>query len=98
MKENHRISLGEAFSWKDKGRAAKASVAQFLDTHSDRPFDLTTLANELQMQRSVVRTAVSLLYGEQRIRRDGDGLRSRPYIYAAMSYLGPLTLQEVKRE
>lgn len=96
--DTSRVVLGEPFSWKDKGRAAADPVAAFLAANNDRPFDLASLAREIHLQKSVVRTALGNLFNEGRIRREGEGLKRSPFIYASKTYDGVLTLAEVKRE
>jgi hypothetical protein len=92
-----RISLGEPLSWKDKARGQKDAVLHFLDSHDERCFDSRFLAQNLRVQRSVAGSSANMLYGEQKIRREGDGLAGHPYIYASLRYSGPLTMEEVKR-
>ncbi len=94
----NRISLGAPWSWKDKARSYMEVVQQFLDSHEDRPFDVVTLAKEIRAQKSVLRTAANMLFGHQKIKREGDGLKSAPYIYASLAYQGKLTMEEVKRD
>jgi AAA domain len=96
--DNSRVYLGEPFSWKDKGRAAVDPVAAFLAANNDRPFDLASLAREIHLQKSVVRTALGNLVNEGRIRRAGEGLKRSPFVYSSKTYLGDLTIAEVKRE
>lgn len=93
-----RVSLGEPFSWKDKGRAAADAVAGFLAAQNDRPFDLISLSREIKLQKSVVRTALGFLFAQGRIRREGEGVRRRPFVYSSLTYDGALTLEEVRRE
>ncbi len=94
----NRIVLGAPWSWKDKARSYMEVVQQFLDSHEDRPFDVVTLAKEIRAQKSVLRTAANMLFGHQKIKREGDGLKSAPYIYGALAYHGKLTMEEVKRD
>ncbi len=93
-----RIAMGDPFSWKDKGRAAADPVASFLAAHNDRCFDLGTLAREIHLQKSVVRTALGSLVYEGRIKREGEGLKKSPFIYSSLTFSGPLTLAEATRE
>ncbi len=93
-----RITLGSPWSWKDKGRAVKEKVLAFLKEHNDQPFDLATLARTIEIQRSVVRSALILLYGSQEIKRSGEGLKNDPYIYAAFGYDGEMTIKQVRTD
>ncbi len=93
-----RITMGDAFSWKDKGKAAADPVASFLAANNERCFDLGTLAREIHLQKSVVRTALGSLVYEGRIQRAGEGLKKSPFIYASKTYAGALTLAEALRE
>ena len=96
--ETARIALGQPFSWKDKGRAAADPVASFLAANNDRCFDLASLAREIHLQKSVVRTALNDLFYQSRIKRAGEGLKKQPFVYSSVTYQGALTMEEVKRE
>ncbi len=96
--DSGRISIGDAFSWKEKGRAAADPVASFLAANNNRCFDLAGLAREIHLQKSVVRTALGSLFYEGRIKREGEGLKKSPFIYSSLTFSGPLTLAEATRE
>lgn len=91
-----RISLGGAWSWKDKARSYMPQVLEFLDDHQDRPFSVVTLAKELRLQKSVVRAAANMLFNDQKINRGGEGIRSDPYIFASFGYSGEMTQDAAK--
>jgi AAA domain len=92
----HRIRISAVWSWKDKARGYKPMIEDLLEQHPDRCFDTNGLAKELRISRSTARAAANMLFGDQKIRRDGEGLKTDPYIYASLGYGGELTAEAAK--
>jgi DnaB helicase-like protein/AAA domain-containing protein len=80
------IHSGGLYTYKEQAMASKDKLLEFLDNHEDEQFSGHQLGRELGVPASICRVAGNSLFAEQRIKREGQGTKGKPYLYAALTF------------